>query len=159
MLYDLFPYKQTTFGDCDNTAPYLRVTSLKTQILGAHIDVSILTLKIQKPAYYQNCYQILFLVGPNGHKTNQVGEQPPFWKNRLITISQQWFDQSTQNLARWRLLNLLPCQVLKCFYKIQEGQWPPFWNWLNHHISATVQPIVTKFGTVMQTDPLNPTDR
>jgi len=34
--------------------------------------------------------------------------------------------------------------------KIQDGGWPPFWNWFYRYISAGNHPISTKFGTQMQ---------
>ena len=38
--------------------------------------------------------------------------------------------------------------------QIEDGGWPPFWRWLNHHISVKNCVILIKFGTVQQI--LNP---
>jgi len=40
------------------------------------------------------------------------------------------------------------------FFKIQDGGRPPFWKWLNRHISVKNRPILMKVGTLHQI--LNP---
>jgi len=44
------------------------------------------------------------------------------------------------------------------FWK-KDGKQPPFWKPLNRHISATVLPILMKFGTVTHNGPYKVTDR
>jgi len=52
-----------------------------------------------------------------------------------------------------------PSRPLKIWIsKIQDGGWPPLWKQLNNHISATVWPILMKFGMVTDTGPLQPTN-
>jgi len=36
------------------------------------------------------------------------------------------------------------------FFKIQDGRRPPFWKWLNRHISVKNRPILMKLGTLHQ---------
>ena len=51
---------------------------------------------------------------------------------------------------------LLSAQIVKKIWisKIQDGGRPPLWKPLNRHISATVLPILMKFGTVTHTGPV-----
>jgi len=45
--------------------------------------------------------------------------------------------------------------IKKLEFKTQDGGRPPFGKQLNCQISATVLPILMKFGTVMHIGPLN----
>ena len=54
--------------------------------------------------------------------------------------------------------NLPDCQKLEIF-KIQDGGGRHLKKLKNRHISAAVQPILTKFGTVKHFEPLDRPDR
>ena len=88
-----------------------------------------------------------------------------FWKSKMaantflkmteIEISPQWFDRSLRNLVQWCKMGFLTTPTVKNWIsKIQDGGWPPFWKWLNRHISATVWPILMTFGILMHIGPL-----
>jgi len=78
-----------------------------------------------------------------------------------IAISPQRFDRSLRNLASLCTMGLLTVLTVKKFEfpksKMADGR--HFEKPLNHHISATVGPILMKFGTVTQGCPLQETDR
>jgi len=79
-----------------------------------------------------------------------------------IAISPQRFDRSLQNLASLCKMGLLTVLIVKKFEfprsKMTDNR--PFEKKpLNHHISATVGPILMKFGTVTQIGPLQEIDR
>jgi len=82
------------------------------------------------------------------------------FKNRKIAISLQPCDRFWWNLAQWHIL--VPYKG--SFVKITNF-WNPTWrrptfeNHKNRDISATVWPIFTKFGTLMQHGFLNLSDR
>ena len=82
------------------------------------------------------------------------------FKNRKIAISLQPCDRFWWNLAQWHIL--VPYKG--SFVKITNF-WNPTWrrptfkNHKNRDISATVWPIFTKFGTLMQHGSLNLSDR
>ena len=55
----------------------------------------------------------------------------------------------------------LTAQIIKKnrISQIQDGGRPPFWKLLNRYISATVWPILMKFGTMTHIGPLQRIDR
>ena len=70
-------------------------------------------------------------------------------KNRNIAISRQRFDRSSWNLAPWRTLILLTLFKVKIqILQIHDSGGRHLKNRKNCHISQTVWPISTKFGTV-----------
>jgi len=81
-------------------------------------------------------------------------------KIRKIAISPQRFDRSLRNLASLCKMGLLAVLTVKNL-NFQNPKWltAAMKNLLNHHISATVVPILMKFGTVTQICPMHETDR
>ena len=79
----------------------------------------------------------------------------PSWKitkmryhsNGLIDLREIWDDY-----AKWVSSPPRPFQKF-WISKIQDGGRPPFWKPLNRHISATIWPILMKFGMVTQIGP------
>jgi len=74
-------------------------------------------------------------------------------KNRKIAMSRPWLDRFRPHLARRRTLVLLHRPTIKNF-KFEKSKMAAAAVLKNRHISTTVGPIVTKFGTLMQFDPL-----
>ena len=68
-------------------------------------------------------------------------------KNRKTAITPEQFDQSAQNLARWRKLALRTGAVVKLKSKMADGRHVDTLK--NCHIATTVWPIGMKFGRVM----------
>jgi len=78
-------------------------------------------------------------------------------KNRKIAISRPRFDRFRPNLARWRSSALLSHPTVKFFkkFKIHDGGDHHLEKSKYRYISAMVGPFATKFGTLMQFDPLD----
>ena len=98
------------------------------------------------------------ILAPYSGKTIKISN---FWKFKMaaadmlkitkIAISSQRFDRSLRNLVCWCKVHLLTTLIIKKIRisQIQDGGRPPFWkNPLNRYISATVWPILIRFGTV-----------
>ena len=70
-------------------------------------------------------------------------------------ISQPRFERFRQNLVRWCSSTPLSVLTINKFQisKIQDGGNRNLEKSKNRHISAAVQPILTKFGTVTQFGP------
>jgi len=91
-------------------------------------------------------------IGPYGGQTVKISN---FSKTKMaaaailkitkIAISPQQFDRSLRNLARL-------CKI-GWISEIQDGGRPLIWKPLNRHISATVWPILMKFGKVTHIGP------
>ena len=77
------------------------------------------------------------------------------WKKPTqFAISQQGIDRSSWNLAWLCKMGLLSAQNVKKL-NFQNPRWPTLWKLLNRHISATVWPILMKFGKVMHIGPVS----
>jgi len=76
----------------------------------------------------------------------------PSWKSqKKIAISQQRFDRSSRNLARWCEMSLLTVQTVKNLnFKNADGGRLSFLKSLNGHISATVWAVLMKFRKLVQ---------
>ena len=79
-------------------------------------------------------------------------------KNIKIAISQPQFDRFWRNLARRCSSTLLTAPTVKIL-KFSESKLAAAAIWKNRHISAAVQPILTKFGKMMHFEPLDRPDR
>ena len=86
---------------------------------------------------------------------NPRWQRPPSWKITKIAISPQRFDRFLRNLVRWCKMGLLTSPTVKKIRisQMQDGGRPPFWKPLNHHIFATICPILMKFGTMTHMGP------
>ena len=60
---------------------------------------------------------------------------------RIFYEEAEQHELSMSTRAAWQKLQI---------FKIQDGGRPPFWKWLNRHISVKNRPILMKLGTVHQ---------
>ena len=76
-------------------------------------------------------------------------------KNWKIAISRPRFSRFCRNLAWWCISNLLTVQIVKNL-NFANPRWrlPPSWKSKNPHILAAVWAILTKFGTMVQFNPI-----
>jgi len=82
-------------------------------------------------------------------------------QNRNIAISKQWFDRSSRSLApRCSSILLTLLTVENPNFEIPRWWRPTSWKIEKFAISQQrFWPIATKFGTVTQVDPLDPSNR
>ena len=65
--------------------------------------------------------------------------------DRLSDFSEFFYEEAEQHVDK----GYITWQKLQIF-KIQDGGRPPFWKWLNRHISVKNCPILMKLGTLHQ---------
>ena len=82
-----------------------------------------------------------------------------FWKFKTAAANMLKITKIT-DLVCWSKMGLLTAPSVKKIRisQIQDGERPPFWEPLNRHISASVWPILMKFGTMTHIGPLQRKD-